>query len=345
VPQPEETQKPPAKPPKIAVAIICGLGIALTLGSILWAGRAQVSRGADDFLPLYAGARLIGSAGIYDPAAIARQEIRAAGVTAPSLLYTRLPCFALLLWPLGQLPYELAHAVWYVLRIIAVIAFVLLWPGHERNFSVMVCCWSLPLAIGLANGQDGPFLLLWLALAERLQSSDRPFSAGLILSLCLAKFHLFLLLPFLFVIHRRWGAIWGFASGGCLLAISCWLAAGWDWPVRYLHILSLSQINPGRWVMPNIHGLLPSGPVEWWATSAVALGTVLLMSRIGYHMGLAAALTGSLLISYHAYPQDAVILIPPILIVFRHESKRALRLAALVLASPLPWILLLARQG
>jgi len=331
--------------PASLAATVCIVGALLVLGSTLWVGREKVRTGRDDFLSLYAGARLVGSARMYDPVAIARTQIQVAGVTGPSLAYTRPPCFALFLWPLAQLPYRLAHGVWFALRFVAAVAFIFLWPYSHRTTAAMLCCWSLPLAASLANMQDGPFLLLWLALSERLQQSGKPIHAGAVLCLCLAKFHLFLLLPLLFLIHRRWRVVGGFVAGCGLLGVLSFLAAGWDWPVRYRQVLSLTQITPSPWMMPNIHGLLPAGPIEWCATIAVVLATIVAVSRFGYQMGLAAALTGSLLVSYHAYVQDAVILIPAILIVFEHARGLALRHAAFVLSTPIPWILLLARRA
>lgn len=321
------------------------MGALLVLGSTLWVGREKVRTGRDDFLSFYAGARFTGSALMYDPIAIARLQLQVAGVTGPRLMYIRPPCFALLLWPLAQLPYGLAHGVWFALRFVAAVAFIFLWPYSHRTTAAMVCCWSLPLAAGLANAQDAPFLLLWLALSERLQMSGKPIHSGAVLCLCLAKFHLFLLLPLLFLIHRRWRVVAGFAAGCGLLGLLSCLGAGWYWPVRYREVLSLNEIVPVPWMMPNIHGLLPAGPIEWCATIAVVLATIFVVSRFGYKMGLAAALTGSLLVSYHAYVQDAVILIPAILIVFEHARGLALRHAAFVLSTPIPWILLLARRA
>ena len=331
--------------PAPLAATVCVLGALIILGSTLWVGRENVRTGRDDFLSFYAGARLTGSARMYDPDAIARLQIQVAGAAGPRLMYIRPPCFALFLWPLAQLPYGLAHGVWLALRLAAAIAFVFLWPYSNRTTAAMVCCWSVPLAAGLANAQDAPFLLLWLALAERLQQSGKPIHAGAVLCLCLAKFHLFLLLPLLFVMHRRWRVVSGFVAGCGLLGVLSFLAAGWDWPARYRQVLSLTQIVPLPWMMPNIHGLLPAGPIEWCATLAVVLATVFVVSRFGYRMGLAAALTGSLLVSYHAYVQDAVILIPAILIVLEDARGLAVRYTALALATPIPWVLLLARRA
>jgi hypothetical protein len=256
-----------------------------------------------------------------------------------AVIYTRLPWLALLLWPLAQLPYVTAHAIWLVSRFAAIAGFILLWPHSRPPLTAVVCCWSMPLALGLTNGQDAPVLLLWLALSERFQESGKPFLAGAILSLCTAKFHLFLLLPLLYLIHRRWPVLAGFSAGCAVLLALCFVAGGWDWPAAYLRILQLPDINPARWFMPNVHGFFPSGALEWTAMAVVAAGSILAISRLDYLTGLAVALTGSLLLSYHAYFQDALLLIPAILIALNHANT-IVRYAGAALATPLPWILM-----
>jgi hypothetical protein len=57
---------------------------------------------------------------------------------------------------------------------------------------------------------------------------------------------------------------------------------------------------------------------------------------------LCAALTGSLLISYHAYPADAALLIPALLATFQFARTRWLRLLAIGLLLPVwYWFLML----
>ena len=320
--------------------VVCITGIVMVLLPALWFSKEHLRSGADDFLALYGGARLAGTSRLYDPAAINQAQVDATGMAGgPAVVYTRLPWLALVLWPLGRLPYVTAHAIWLVTRFVAIAGFIVLWPHSRPPLTAAVCCWSMPLALGLTNGQDAPFLLLWLALSERFQGSGRPFLAGAILSLCTAKFHLFLLLPMLYLIHRRWQVIAGFSAGGAVLLALCWLGGGWDWPAAYLRVLQVPDINPSRWFMPNVHGFFPSGMPEWIAMAVVAAGAIFAMSRLDYLPGLAVALTGSLLLSYHAYFQDALLLIPVILIAL-NQTRPMVRYTGFALATPLPWILM-----
>ncbi len=317
----------------------CVAGIALVLFPAIWFSRAHIVSGADDFLALYGGARLAGTSHLYDPAFIKQEEIQSTGMTGSVMLYIRLPWLALALWPLSRLPYVPAHAIWLLLRLVAVCGFILVWPYTTRSLTAIICCWSMPLALALTNGQDAPLLLLWLAFSERFQNSDRPFLAGAILALCTAKFHLFLLLPLLYLIHRRWLVITGFSVGsGVLLALS-FVAAGREWPVGYFRVLQFPDISPSRWFMPNIHGFVPSGAPEWMAMAAVAAGAIAAMLMLDYVSGLAIALAGGLLLSYHAYFQDALVLIPAILIGL-DRATALVRTAAGALATPIPWILM-----
>ena len=87
-----------------------------------------------------------------------------------------------------------AYALWQLCCLGAMLGFVLLWPA-KRMVTLLLCCWFPPTAASFANGQDVPFLLLWAAVAAYLVHGRKDFSAGLVLSLCAAKFHLLLFLP------------------------------------------------------------------------------------------------------------------------------------------------------
>ena len=328
------------------VPAFCAAGILIVFGPVFAAGFHNVKTSADDFLGLYAGARLVGTSGLYDAGEVARIQLETAGVTGPSLHFTRLPCFSLLLWPLAQLPYRTAHAVWYVLRFVAVAGFIVLWPHSRGSLTAVVCCWSLPLAAGLANGQDAPLLLFWLALSQRLEQKGCSFGSGLALSMCAAKFHLLLLLPLLLLRHRRWAVLAGGLAGGIGLAGLCFVAGGWDWPAHYLKALSDPAINPNQRIMPNLHGLLWGAPrwAEVGLSLATVLGALVCILWTDYLTGFTAALAGSLLLSYHAYTADAVVLIPALLIIIECSRVLVVRYAAFVLASPFPWLLLLKRR-
>lgn len=323
---------------------LCAAGLLLVYGSVFRTGFDRIRAGADDFLAFYAGARLAGTSSLYDPAAVERVQLQAARQTSPALAFVRLPWCAVVLRPLARLSYSAAHTLWFALRVLAVAAFVFLWRLPGRMAAAVVCCWSLPLAAALGNGQDVPFLLLWLALFVALDNRGRPFWAGMVLSLCTAKFHLFLLLPVLFVAHRKWAVVAGAAAGCAVLGAICWLGAPPDWPMQFLRAISRAQIAPMAQTMPTLHGLLP-GAWEWPATALVVLLSGWAILRLEYPRALAVALAGGLLIARHAYMQDAAILIPAILILWSKGRTQIERYAAFAAAMPLPWLFLIRRGG
>jgi len=187
---------------------------------------------------------------------------------------------------------------------------------------MIVTCWSFPILTCLTFGTDTALLFLWLVLWRRMESTNRPVWAGVALALCVAKFHLFSLLPLLLLRYRRWPVIKGSAIGVAALLALSFLSAGWKWPVEYLHVLTMPGINPGRLVMPNIHGLAPPG----WELPLVILTLILAcvaIFRLDYIDGTVAALAGSFLCSYHAYVMDGVMLLPAIMLVDREVRPSA----------------------
>ncbi|HUP02655.1 MAG TPA: glycosyltransferase family 87 protein [Bryobacteraceae bacterium] len=304
---------PPARAPLglAATILACTVGLALMFAPVFRAGGEKVRMGADDFLPFYAGARLLGTAGLYRPDAVKQEELATAGITGEAWSYIRPPFLAAMVWPLSRLPYRPAHWLWLAARIGAAIGFVLLWPHSPRRETAVACCWFLPLAAALANGQDVPLLLLWVAAAERCYPR-RPFAAGLALSLCLAKFHLLALLPVFLWVHRR-RAIGGFLAGAAFLGMFSFVVAGWNWPSAYLAVLRLPQISPSIQSMPNLHGL--ALPPAWEAALSLVVFAAALWAVAAAEAGLALAVTllAGILLSYHAYLADLTILLPALL--------------------------------
>lgn len=316
-------------------AVAAGLAGAAICVFLFWPPCWQRMRRADnDFLAFYASGRLATSGRLYDPRTFQQVEVQTIGHATPALQATRPPFFALLFQPLSQLNYGAAYLLWIALLGAATVGFVLLWPDHQA--AALACCWSGGLAATFTNTQDLPLILLWLALAVRLREK-RPFLAGLLLSLCAAKFHLFVFLPLLVWRHRLWR---GFAAGAAgLLALS--FAAGWDWPRQYLDVLAHGPVHPSTAIMPNLHGLLaglPLAPLWEILASVVIAGAVLLVvRRTDFTWGLAAVLTGGLLVSYHAYLQDCTVLLPALLI-----ARSRIRYLAWWLLAPVSAVCLLA---
>lgn len=281
-------------------------------------GTEKLLAGANDFAPVYAATTLVGTPDIYNPEKIHPIITRELGGSNASWRFTRMPFHAAILWPLSWFSYETAYAIYYVLRLAAVIGFVLLWRVPSRTYALIFTLLSLPVFFSFLTGQDTLFLLLWIALGVRCQEQGKPFAAGFFFSFCAMKFHLFMFLPLLFIGQRRWRMLGGAASGGLGLMALSFLAAGVRWPLDYFATLTNPVINPAPQLMVNLHGLfleISGGSfggtvMELVSCLAVAAAVWLVMKKATFLEGLAIVLVGGLLTSYHTYTGDCVLLVP-----------------------------------
>lgn len=288
-----------------------------------------------DFIPLYAASKLLGTPDLYVPEVFYRTEIAVTGLYPRDvLIFTRPPFVAALAWPLSLLPYEPAHALWFILRVLAVLGFIAIWPVRWPDLgrlpAILAVGWSFPLSFALLNGQDSPFLLLWMAVAERFHDR-RPWVAGLALALCMAKYHLFLLLPVFLLVHRR-RLIPGFLAGCGALAGLSFAVAGLNWPRAYLALLRLPVVIADVQIMPNIHGLMLPFTGEVALCIVVAVLAIAGILRLNASLALAVTLSASFLLSYHAYFADLTVLLPAALLlaagIARRRSPQAATAAA-----------------
>jgi hypothetical protein len=278
-------------------------------------GFPSVRQGHTDFLSFYAGAKLAGSPHLYSLSHISeiQREFRAADEIKA---FIRPPFYAVLLSPMGRLPFRTAELIWQSLLLAAAAAFITIWAPHPR--SVLLCCWFVPLWVSLIIGQDMPLLLLCVALSALLLRRDRPFSAGVAMALCAAKFHLLLLLPVLIITKRLWRFAGGFAAGAGALAALSFAVQGWDWPKRYLDVLKVNESDLiSRVYMANFAGLLGRlAHSEIWLTLSalvVIWGSWRVARRATIEFSLATALCGGLLVGFHGYIYDCAILLPLLL--------------------------------
>jgi len=224
------------------------------------------------------------------------------------------------------------------------IGFIAAWKVTNRRMTVLACCWSLPLLLGFAHGQDLSFLLLVLAVSLRVHAS-RPILAGALLSFCAIKFNLFFLLPLLIAAQRRWRMLAGLLTGCAGLTAISFAAAGADWPRRYFEILSRGNISPEEQIMPNLHAMLLGVPhnrlIEPLLGVVAAVIVWLIARRTDFAFGLAAVLIGGLLVSHHAYPQDCTLLIPALLILMSRSGNWQLNYLCIALFTPWPYLWLI----
>ena len=277
-------------------------------------GKENLLSGANDFAPFYAATTLVGTPDIYNPDKVFGIITRELGGSNASYRFIRMPFHAAILWPLSWFSYHTAYAIYLALRVGAMIAFMGLWRIPSRTYAVIFTLLSLPVFFSLVTGQDTLFLLLWIALAVRCQGQGKPFTAGVFFSLCAIKFHLFMLLPLLFIGQRRWRMFGGAASGGLVLMAISFLAAGARWPLDYFAALTNPVINPAPALMVNLHGLFHGvsggSVIELVSCLAVAAAVWLVMKKATFLEGLAVVLVGGLLTSYHTYTGDCVLLVP-----------------------------------
>jgi hypothetical protein len=270
---------------------------------------------------------------LYDIPAFQSAEAALMKNSVPALLLKRQavrpPFFAAAFWPLAQLPFGVASALWMAMLLGAAIGFVWLWP--DRMAAAMACCWSAGLAACLVSAQDPPLILLWLAIALRIRKAH-PFLAGMLFALCAAKFHIFVFLPVLLWRHKLWR---GFLAGGIALIAMSFAAAGWHWPAQYITALTQDIVSPGVQNMANLRGLFVSWPHagawEIGASLAIAIAVLAVVWKADFLHGLTVVLLGGILVSHHAYVQDCALLIPVVLIAVRDIPKwRAARKWSLI---------------
>jgi hypothetical protein len=325
------------------IALLCAAGVLVNtlLACNLFLPRAW--QGRNDFMGFYAGAQLAGTPNLYDRDSIGAAHLRAVGETG-EIQYGRPPYYAWILKPLGRLPYRTAYTVWAVLMAASFCGFLALWPGVAARTKWLVGCWSIPAFVCLFNGQDDLLLLLCAALAAWLLRRDKPLAAGLILTLCASKYHLFMLVPLVIVAQRRWRMAAGAAIGVCLELALSFAVAGKQWPWRYYDLVAHPGINTGLPHMPNLHSLfgtsLPGIALQVIATLALAAGVFLAARRTSlFEPALGLALAAGVLAGYHGYLHDCALLLPGILAFFS-AAPRDLRIPVVALASPVPWFLL-----
>jgi hypothetical protein len=284
---------------------------------------------------------------LYSAEANQKVERESAGADSEAILYSRPPFYAWLLRPLAALPYLKAYYVFQAISAGCFFAFLWLFVPQCRELAAFASI-SIPLFANVQNGQDATIVTLLAGVSLVLARRNLDFLAGFVLSLCAIKFHLFALVPVAIVLQRRWWILAGGAAGGAVLVALSALAGGPDWAQAYLGRLQDSRIHPGAEHMPNLHGfsvLFGGGGFAFEA--ALILATVLAVGYLAvklhdYDLVFAFAIIGSLLISFHSYVQDALVLLIPLAILLRSSFERRVRELMELACSPIPYFLLLA---
>lgn len=220
------------------------------LALLAWGQRERFLAGVNDFAQLYAGATLVGTPELYSPEANKRVHREAIGVELSSVYYSRPPFYAFLLKPLAALPYRAAYWVFQSVSFLCLAWFLWAFARSPVEVALFACLYP-PLIFVLLNCQDAGIALALAGAGYLLLERDRPFAAGLVWSMCAIKPHLFVFLPVVLIVHRKWRAL----AGGCLLVALSFAAQGRNWISEYLALLRSPEIHPDPDHMPNFQAL------------------------------------------------------------------------------------------
>ena len=280
-----------------------------------WPDRALILRGWNDFPGLYTAGNLAGTPDLYHKAAFLSRQAAVVGAYDESIQFSRLPYFALVFAPLAHLPYPVAYWLWQLAGVGALVAFSFLWPNGSKVLPIL--CLLPVTAASFANGQDVPFLLLWIALAFWLSKKQHPFAAGLALSLGMAKPHLFLFLPIALVAKREWKMLAGAATGAASLIAISFLASGPAWPTQLLTVWSDPALHPQithTSLVAAIGSAIPQNaprfPLYAALLIAIAAGIWFLSRRLSLDLAISSAIAASALTALHVYIQDYTVCLP-----------------------------------
>jgi hypothetical protein len=301
-------------------------------------------QGGNDFLSLYAGGKLATDPGLYNHNAI-QQVQQSVGWHSAELAYTRPPFYAGILWPISQVTYPVAVKIWFALNLAALIVLFLLmldtFPVLLTAFAILA---SMPLYAAFVNGQDIPILMSVLAGSRLLLKRDLPVASGFLLSFCAIKFHLFLTLPLYLIRRKQWRLSAGLLAGTMMWILLSFLLQGMRWPVRYGKVLLAPSTNPGLTYMPNLHGIFAGleRSALFEITGAIII-CVVCWFAVGHKSetsAYAGMLISGLLVSHHAYVQDAAVLLPVEIALLSGSNTHAVRLLTLACLCPVLWVLL-----
>ncbi len=308
------------------------------MGLLAWPQRERAIRGQNDFVSFYTGAKLAGTPELYSRPANLRVIQSILGFQMEGTTYIRAPFYAILLKPLAALPYRIAWAIFFAATLASVLWFVIRF-SKECPALPFFASLSIPLLTPLMNGQDTPFLLVILGVAILLFRRNRDFAAGLVLSLCVLKFHLFLFLALLLLMKKRWRAIEG---GACGLAAMALLSLG---EIRaWINVLRDPWISPNPQDLPNLHGLIltlhGSLRAELGVVAVVALLFVTcVLKSDNFEFLIAISIVCGLLASFHSGPADDVLLLPVFVLTIVSSTDAITRTLTALVVSPIPYLM------
>ena len=281
--------------------------------------RNTILLGHNDFSAFYAGAKLAHTPALYNHEVV-RQTVQAGWPDSPEQeVYLRAPFYAVLLKPLAALSYRTALLTFTCLAVASFLWFVIRFSKECPDLPILAA-FSIPMFLNINGGADVPLLLPLVGAFVLLSRRGRDFAAGFILAFCAIKFHLFVFVPFLLLFKKKWRMLFGVSTGAVALSLIGGITLIGPW----LNVM-FSPLITGMpiWKLcpaPNIHGLVTvlglSPKIEFFLAGLVILFFVWICLRMSnFELLLAVSLICGLLVSFHNFAYDDLLLMPVLVLV------------------------------
>lgn len=292
---------------------------------------------SSDFYSFWAGARLAGS-DLYDRTRI-EQVQHTVSERVEEKPFIRPPYYALMLWPLGQMPFVAAYTAWFLLNFAGLVAFVLAW--RNRADVVLLCAAFLPLAYSFGLGQDSGLMLGMVGCGARLIEREKQVAGGLVLSLLAIKPHLFAFVPLVLLAQKRYKPLAAMAAAGAGLYLVSAIQLGPDWPVTFVRAAMGNEatIDPR---LVGVAGLINRfGAPKWLLAVAAATGSLIVYWRArnaAWLPSIAFAVAAGVVFAPRSLLYDGSLLLPALLPAFAPMTVAGIGIALLSVASPIGFI-------
>lgn len=326
----------PAGPQILRVALLI-LAAGALLGLIMLAPLSNITQWGIDGNVFRAGAKALrlGESPYAEPVIVRHADGGPLG-NIHNFVYA--PFFAFLLQPLGWFSADVGLRLWFLANLVMYFAAAALLlraavpgraPAPVTFLGLMLGLIAFPpLRTTLIIGQNTIFLLFWFSLSFFWLKRERPFLAGLALSLAFFKPHLILLLPF-FILKRQWRLLIGWGIGLAVGLLPFWYLWG-DWLAAIRDTYELNLAVGGCLRMVSVTTLLrcfaPPGiatAVFWTSWLALLAGAFWLVrrrtapSQPAFDRDLALILCVTTLALDNIRIADQMLLLLPLLVILR----------------------------
>jgi hypothetical protein len=283
-----------------------------------------------DFIAYYTAAKLVvGGQGkeLYDLSAQATTQIPLVGPGHGLLAFVNPPFLALILSPLGYLPYTVAYTAWIAIMLLAIVAGIWLlvaaagFRGINAWLVGAVAITSVSVIVTLIQGQSTALVLLGLGLAYWAWRKEKMTLVGVALALTLFKPHLVLLIPGLLVVRKEWRALLAFMiTAAVLVGVSALVLGGGVW-LDYLRLVGPQAAGTAQhWASGTetqfgLIGILTTiGLSQAWGLVVCAIVGLGVLAKIATRPGqlaldFALVVVASFVIAPHANFHDTLVLL------------------------------------